>query len=206
MTDHSSADQPADGPRRRKRAQTSAPTSKPTPSETSPGAGPSTAGDTPPERGRGPSQAQLRQLYLFRLKGLSQTEIGRRLGRSERTIRNWVQKLDPAKLGFEQAYSPLAALNRELAQLAVDAQQYRTWMRRAEADGDLKLAAQMLERAGRVDRERQRLLADLNVYDAVRPQMPHAQDSASAERADWLSLLDLDADPGPEEASNDNAD
>jgi hypothetical protein len=137
---------------------------------------------------------------------LTQREIGQKLGRSERTIRSWQKRLNPAELGLHEGYSPLATINQELAQFAVDAQRYRAWQRQAEANGDLKLAGQMLDRARAVDRERQALLQRLNVYDAARAVMPHARDTVAAEADDWLALLDLDGDAASaEEAADDDA-
>ena len=153
---------------------------------------------------RGPTRAQLRQLYLLKLRGLTQREIGERLGRSERTIRAWQKRLNPAELGLQEAFSPLATVNQDLAQLAVDAQRFRIWQRQAEADGDLKLAGQMLDRARAVDRERQALLQRLNVYDAARAVMPHARDTVATEADDWLALLDLDRDVSSEGEAGDD--
>lgn len=146
-------------------------------------------------------EAKLRALFLLLLQGRTQKDCARYFGVTDRTIRNWIKRLDDLRLDILQALDPEKEIVIALCRFAAREAELLSWKTDAENDGDSKTKVSCNKELRRLERERQAFLEKIGLFSNYRPQFNVAKDPAAEEAnyiagiaAGLLQFSDLESD------------
>lgn len=126
-------------------------------------------------------EAKLRALFLLLLQGRTQKDCARHFGVTDRTIRNWIKRLDELRPDILQALNPEKEIVIALCRFAAREAELLSWKTDAEDDGDSKTKISCNKGLRQLEHERQAYLDKIGLFSNYRPQFNVAKDPAKEE-------------------------
>ena len=128
---------------------------------------------------------RLRSLLIMRLQGQTQKEIAQHFGVSDRTIRNWAERLEPLKRAVAEQLHPLREIGRILCRYAARELDLLKWTRDAEVDGDRASMRGFARELRQLEKDRAEFLMRIGLFSRIKLPLRSEKDPA-AENADFL--------------------
>ncbi len=144
--------------------------------------------------------AKLHLCLLMHLQGRTQKEIAKHFGVTDRTIRNWFEKLKDRKLAISKDLDPHNEVSRTLFRFAAREAELLEWKRDAEADCDRKAMQAFAKELRQLEKARFDFLRRLGLFTDLRFKVRPEEDS-SAMQAHLLTGLLHELVPHPKGSS-----
>lgn len=143
---------------------------------------------SPDRQGVTIDDAKLSLCLVLCLQGRTQKEIAERFDVTDRTVRNWLEKLKRRKLAFSKDLDPHSEVSRTLCRFAAREAELLEWTREAEVDCDRKAMQGFARELRQLEKDRFDLLRRLGLFDDLKFKVRSEEDS-SAKQADLLTGL-----------------
>lgn len=131
-------------------------------------------------------EAKLRALFLLLLQGRTQAECARHFSVTDRTIRNWINRLDDLRPEILRALHPEKEMVRALYRFVARETELLKLKNEAEKDNDARTIISCNKELRRLESERQRFLEKVGLFANFRPQFNVDKDIA-AEDAGYIT-------------------